>query len=151
MSNHCSYGLSCRLLGCILCFCYLCAVSSAHSASAQSVSGTVRSVEGDLLQGVHVSIPSLERGVITNIDGIYKVENLAAGEYTLLFSYIGFQTKSESVLIASQDVSLNVVLVPEVLRSEEELIVEGKAKTMVLGGCPTFAERNSVAPTRHVV
>ncbi len=123
MSKYYSCGPACRLLGYILCFCYL---GDAQLAFAQDVRGTVRDSEGYGLAGVHVAIPSLERGVVTDAYGRYEVENLAAGDYTILFSYIGYQTESKLVRIVSQDISLNVVLVPDILQAEEVLIEEEK-------------------------
>ncbi|MEX2574730.1 MAG: TonB-dependent receptor [Balneolaceae bacterium] len=43
------------------------------------------------LPGVHVSIPELETGTVSNDHGEFRFENIPAGVYSVQFSFIGFQ------------------------------------------------------------
>lgn len=63
---------------------------------AQSVRGTVTASDGTgPLAGVTVSIKGQSGGVSTNINGEYSINAPASG--TLVFSFLGFTTKEESV------------------------------------------------------
>ena len=127
MSTHCTCSLTCRLLGCILCICFFCA---AQSTSAQSVQGTVRDTEGRALPGVHVALPQLDRGVVTNEAGRYFVDDLPLGEYTFSFSYLGFENQSVQIRVDENGVVRDVVMVSDILEAEEVLIAEDRVDVL---------------------
>lgn len=92
----------------ILCF--------AHGAFAQSVqiTGTVKSGDDNTpLLGATVQIKGTSVGTVTDFDGNYVIE--AQVNSTLVFSYIGYQTKEIKATNAS---SINVVLQPGDLLDE---------------------------------
>jgi outer membrane receptor for ferrienterochelin and colicin len=68
--------------------------------SLQLFAGTTGSLEGivtdkqsrDALIGTTVMIKGLNRGTVTNIDGYYAINNIPAGTYDVVVSYIGYQT-----------------------------------------------------------
>ena len=80
---------------------------------------------GEALIGATVYVADLKTGVITNPYGFYSV-SVPQGTYTVTFSYIGYQSKSSSVVL---DVSkqLNVML-EEDTRQIEEVVVTGEKK-----------------------
>ena len=63
------------------------------SAAAQGkIAGRVTdATTGEPLIGVNVVIEGTQQGSVTDVDGNYVIVNVRPGEYTLLFSYIGFQ------------------------------------------------------------
>lgn len=48
---------------------------------------------GEPLIGVNILLDGTRQGTVTDVDGNYVVLNVRPGEYTLVFSYIGFQTQ----------------------------------------------------------
>ena len=61
------------------------------------VTGMVRDAEKIPLAGVNISVKNVAGlGVITNIDGEYKIK--IAPYSTLIFSYIGFETQEATAL-----------------------------------------------------
>ncbi len=101
-----------------------------HNAHAQSVEGTVRDAEGRGLPGVHVALPQLERGVITNEAGRYTVEGLPAGEHIFTYSYLGFETESITIRVDDVPVVRDVVLTTDVLENDEVIIAEDRATAL---------------------
>ena len=127
MSTRCTCSPSCRLLGCILCICLICAV---HSANAQSVQGVVRDAEGRTLPGVHVAISLLERGTVTDDTGRYFIGDLPLGEHAFSFSYLGFKDQTILIRVNEGNVEYDVVMLPEILEADEVLIAEDRVDVL---------------------
>lgn len=67
----------------------------AFGANAQQiVKGTVKSQEGETLQGVTVSVKGTERAVTTDVNGNYSID--VGNEGTLVFSFVGYTKESVS-------------------------------------------------------
>lgn len=76
-----------------------------------SLTGTVTDNEtGDVIPGVNVLIMDLERGGATNPEGVYTIENIPVGTYSVRFTFIGYEPVSEAVNIAGGQNTLNVSL-----------------------------------------
>lgn len=86
----------------------------------KDVSGYVRDESGEPLIGVSVIIKGTSQGVITNIDGNYKIENVPANA-TLLFSYVGMKTYEIQVESRSQ-INVNMAFQAKEI---DELVVIG--------------------------
>lgn len=84
-----------------------------------SVSGSVKTETGEELIGVSVVEKGTSNGVITNIDGNYRIE-AAKGNATLIFSYIGYET--QEVALAGRS-NVNVVLKEELATLDEVVVV----------------------------
>src|SRR5882672_9269797 len=88
-----------RRAGRMSCFALAAALAVASSAAAQTSTGGIRGVVSDdtgaVLAGVTVEVsgpariggPAVE---VTNGQGLYRVENLPIGEYTIAFTLQGF-------------------------------------------------------------
>lgn len=80
-------------------------------AQTGSLTGTVTDNEtGDVIPGVNALIMDLERGGATNPEGVYTIENIPVGTYSVRFTFIGYETVTESVNIATGQNTLNVSL-----------------------------------------
>lgn len=98
-------------------------------AQTITVSGKV-SGEGESLPGVNVLVKGGTTGVISDIDGNYKID--VEKEATLVFSFIGFETQEVEV---GSRTTLDVALVSDV-QSLDEVVVIGygsKKKKEVTG------------------
>lgn len=89
-------------------------------AQSRTVSGKVTSSEdGESLPGVSVQLVGSTTGVVTDIDGGYKINVPDAGG-TLRFTYIGFVTVEEAIGTRSV---VNIALAPDVKQLTEVVVV----------------------------
>ena len=91
------------------------------------ISGQVTdAVSGQPLPGVNVIVQELQIGAASDIDGMYEIDELEAGTYTLVASFIGFKQYTVTVsLTAGQEVLTNIPL-SEDLIGLEEIVVTGQ-------------------------
>jgi len=96
---------------------------------AASLRGYVRAADtGETLLQANVVIQSPSRGTATNNDGYYTLRGLDPGTYTVVFSYVGFQTHTEEVtLAAGEEKRLDVELQPTEVQTDE-VVVTGEAE-----------------------
>ncbi|MFD2550944.1 TonB-dependent receptor domain-containing protein [Bizionia sediminis] len=65
-----------------------------------TVTGVVTDSDtGEGLPYVNIYFPQLEKGTTTNETGAFTLKNLPSGTYALVYSYVGFETKSINVSI----------------------------------------------------
>ncbi len=96
--------------------------SAMNLQAQQQITGMVSGADGIPLPGVNVLQKSTRQGAVTDFDGKFSLL-LAPGSKTLVFSYIGFETKE--VAIGNQT-AITVVL-EEDTESLDEVVVIGYA------------------------
>ena len=99
----------------------------APAAQTGTLAGTVVDAEtGDPLISANVYIAAAERGAATDLDGNYRLANLAAGTYTVRVSYTGYTTQNvtDVVVTAGEVTALDLALQYETL---EEVTVTADA------------------------
>ena len=90
--------------------------------------GTIRGVvkdarTGEALPGVNIQVKGTLLGTSTDTDGAYFLE-LAPGDYTLVFSFIGYKTVEKGVSVAAgQTVTVNLEMEEDVLHLSEIVVV----------------------------
>jgi hypothetical protein len=89
-------------------------------AQQQSVSGIVRSPEGDGIPGVNVIVKGTTQGVTTDASGNYTIM-VPGPNTTLVFSFVGYQT--QEIVVNNQTV-INVQMALE-LTALDEIVVIG--------------------------
>ena len=79
------------------------------------------------LIGVHVKLADIDQGGVTDITGTYSIERVAVGSYTLVFSYIGYETLAKTdVIVKSQRITFtDARLTPSVLEGETIVVESG--------------------------
>lgn len=97
-------------------------LGSIQTATSQNLSGRVTDTSGAPLVGASVSVPSLQRGTIADVDGRYRIERLPSDTLSVAFSFVGFERISRTVDLRRGDVSLDVVL-REIVSTLGEVIV----------------------------
>ena len=79
-----------------------------------SLTGTIRSEEGEVLPGASISLANTNRGTFADHKGTYQLENLTAGRHTVVISFVGYQKINRVVhLHEGESTRLNVDLKPE--------------------------------------
>lgn len=111
-------------------------IVSGLQATAQtkdfSVYGTVVSQEDDeALSGATVELTltlgTAQVGVVTDIDGNFRLGKVAPGEYTLVINYLGLKTHSQTIKVQDSDVNVGKIALSE----EAQMINEVKVKARV--------------------
>ncbi|MGS2763043.1 TonB-dependent receptor [Sinomicrobium sp. M5D2P9] len=87
-----------------------------------SISGTVKDTEGNLVMGVNVYIPSLEKGTISNENGYYALEGVSRGKYTVIASAMGFE-KVEKTVGVTKDIRGYDFTLAENVQSLSEVVI----------------------------
>lgn len=107
-----------------LCVALLLWAAPAAAQDPAAVSGYVRdATTGETLLQANVIVQSTGRGAATNNNGYYTIQGLSPGTYTLLFSYVGYRTRTDTVqLSAGEERRLNVALPPADVRGEEVVV-----------------------------
>jgi hypothetical protein len=104
-------------------------IHSAARAESLSLTGIVRdALTHESLAAANIRILGTTRGTITNTDGAYAL-SLEPGEYTLLFSMVGYRPETVHVSLRSpsvHDVQLYAadIILPEVLATSEDPAIE---------------------------
>lgn len=88
-------------------------------AQKGAVQGNVTNQAGEIMPGVNIAFPQLNRGTVSKADGSYRIENIRPGTYVLTFSFIGYQTVNREVTIrANQTTKQDVTLKARLIQSE---------------------------------
>ena len=88
-----------------------------------SLSGRVaNATDNTPLEQVEVYFPQLEKGIVTDSNGTFRINDLPSGSYKLLASYIGFGTFSTTLLIAEGQNTYDIVLSPTAIEMEEVIV-----------------------------
>ncbi len=88
------------------------------------IKGTVTSTSGESIPGVNLAIKGGNKGAITDFDGMYSIENLEDGVYTIVTSYIGFKTVIKNATVSGNTVTLDFQLADDML-SLDDVVITG--------------------------
>ena len=100
--------------------------TNAHNAQAQGIKGTVRNDKQEPVPFVNIYFKQLQNGTTTNFNGEYFFTT-NPGIYDVVFSAVGFETKTIQVIIGDEIIEENIWL--ETSSTElEEIIIKSKRK-----------------------
>lgn len=86
-----------------------------------SISGLVSEKNNQGLSGASIRLKGKAIGATTDKQGKYQLNNLKAGDYTILVSFVGYQT-IEKNLTLDADQTLNFNLVPSAFLADEVIV-----------------------------
>jgi hypothetical protein len=90
------------------------------------INGYIKDNEnGEGLIGANVIIGGTSSGTVTNVYGFYSL-SLPAGSYTLVYSYMGYNT-IEKPLVLESDLTISVELIPT-SEQIDEVVVSAESK-----------------------
>ena len=102
---------------------------SVNGQNAISLSGKIKSAKGESLPGVSVTIKGADMGTTTDTEGMYSIQNVRPGNYTVEISAVGYQKVSQSINIKTgKSQTLNFEL-KESQQDLKEVKVFGKTET----------------------
>lgn len=129
-------------------------------AAAFAQGGTIRGRvteqgSGQALQGVQVSVVGTNQTVVTNQQGAYVLNNVAAGQRTVRAVRIGFSAQTRTVTVGAAAAEANFTLSPDVLGLDEVVVIGyGQVERRRAGGGAISsirpAEVTESAPTATV-
>lgn len=95
--------------------------SLAYSQEKFSISGYVKDAgTGEDMFAVNVYVKQIQKGTTSNIYGFYSM-TLPKGEYELTFTFLGYETRSEKVIL-NKDVKLNIQMAEAAITTQEVVI-----------------------------
>jgi iron complex outermembrane recepter protein len=97
-------------------------------AYGSTVKGIVKDSDtNDPLIGANVVIKGTGMGATTDEDGFFMVQNVPQGDYKLEFSYVGYNSYSESITVGASEVELQVSLKPTIYMGAEITVLADRA------------------------
>jgi len=99
-----------------------CLVAPLYAAGQYTVSGrVVDEVNDHALPGAHVVLKGSFKGVFTDRDGRFVLQNLEANEYVIEVSFMGYEPRELEVIVEN-DLNLDVYLEPGARLTEEVVV-----------------------------
>jgi len=110
------------------------ALAQESAASDGSISGMVLDTETEEpLVGANVVIEGLQRGTSTDADGNYRLEEVPAGDHTLIVTFIGYERREQDVsVVAGEETVMDVVLTPRTFVGDEVVVTGSKRPEKLL-------------------
>ena len=94
-------------------------------AQTGTVTGTVTDAEtGETIPGANVALTEINRGAATNVDGVYTINGVPVGTYTLRVSFVGYSAFEAEVSVqANQTTTQDVTLEAGAIGLDEFVVV----------------------------
>ena len=96
--------------------------SSILYGQGYSISGTVRS-KNDPLPYANVILKGIKKGTLTDEKGIFKIENLPSGHYTIEVSFTGYKNTIQKLNLLNKNIIINLSL--DEFSSLDEVVITG--------------------------
>ena len=135
-------------------FLYVIMVTSVYAQNG-TLTGIVTSSEnGETLPAVNVTLVEILKGTAANAYGVYVINNITPGTYTVKVTYVGFVTIEQTVEISSGETVLDFLMSPDV-GLLDEIIVSGVAdatprKLLTISVAKVDAERLNQVPATSI-
>ncbi len=101
-----------------------------EEAQQGTLSGTVVDEStGEPMPGVNVFLPDLNVGAATDADGAFEIPSVPEGSYVVRATFVGYETYEETVEIAEDEVSIEIVMRPSAMELDE-VVVSGLASSV---------------------
>ncbi len=98
---------------------FLIGIQSAFTQQS-TITGTVTKTDGSPIEFVNVALKEKNTGAVTDQSGHYTISNIAPGRYTLICSFVGYQSAERNLQIqADQNLDINFTLEDDALQLDE--------------------------------
>ena len=102
---------------------------SAFGFSQTTLKGTVYSGK-EPLSFASIYLKEIKKGAQTDENGKYEITNVEAGSYTIIASYMGYQTERRTIIITADNKSQINFNLKEDANNLEEVVVSGTMKAV---------------------
>ena len=89
--------------------------------SATPISGKITDLKGNPLPYTTLYVQNTTKGTTSNMEGHYSID-LLAGEYELIFQYVGYKKEVKKITVGEKPITLNVKLNGEALELREVVV-----------------------------
>lgn len=113
----------------ILSLIFLCLLLTqfAYPQEAGQIKGTVTDQEGQPIPGVLVQVLELKKGLVTEADGTFQLQLPSGEDYTLTFSFLGYESKQQVISKDQSNKNLTIQLT-EAATDLQEFTILGKSE-----------------------
>lgn len=107
-----------------LIFFFLITISSFTSEifSQNKISGNIKDVNGNTLEDVIINLTPSNLNTTTNNEGIFIIDNVSSGSYTIFISSLGYKSIKQDILIQEKNSSLSFVLEDDLLNLQTVIV-----------------------------
>jgi len=91
----------------------------------QSIKGEIKDANGLTLPGASVIIDGTTHGTVTNINGLFEIKDIAAGEYILNINFLGFIALKKAVTVGVGEFNVGALVLIEDIEKLDEFVVVG--------------------------
>ncbi len=123
----------------LILFCSIILVSCFSSFAQHSLKALVKNEQDQPLAAATAVIQQLKRSAVADSNGVVIIKDLPAAVYTVLFSHVGYKTKTVSVQLP-MDSTLVVLLQEKEHEEEEEIIITSTRTSRYIANIPTRIE-----------
>ncbi|PSR56711.1 hypothetical protein AHMF7605_26065 [Adhaeribacter arboris] len=99
------------------------------NAQTGSITGKITSSENQSVPFATIRIKGTNNGVVSNESGIYTIQNLALGSYTVQVSLVGFLTQEKQVSISETNMAILDFVLIENVNELQTVEVTGRKQT----------------------
>lgn len=94
---------------------------------AQKITGRViNQADQEPLAFANVFLNNTQKGATTDENGNFEINDVAAGNYELLASYLGFKTYYQTIQIKDDALNIRIELIPQSIELKEIVVTEDK-------------------------
>ncbi|MCB0668416.1 MAG: carboxypeptidase-like regulatory domain-containing protein, partial [Saprospiraceae bacterium] len=97
----------------------------------QLLTGTIEDTKGNSIVAATVLIKETGNGAVSDLNGVFRFNNIPVGQYQLTVSALGFIEKNIAVSINQNQQKLNVVLEDDIKVLDEVLILGKSSATII--------------------
>jgi len=105
----------------------------------KTVSGTVKSPDGEALIGVNIVVKGTSEGTVTDVDGKYSI-SISDENAVLVFSFVGY--KQQEITVGEQT-AIDVIMLEDALQLEGLLVVGSRFQPRSEANSPVAIDRIS--------
>lgn len=92
-------------------------------AQGGSISGKITDANtGEALIGASVMIKGTQKGDVTDVNGQFRISNVSDGDYTVVVTFVGFETMEQSVAVSGANASVDFQLAEGAIFGQEVVI-----------------------------
>lgn len=106
----------------ILLFCAAEGAAVQQVRASYNISGVVKNVKGETLQRVTVSLENTAYATMTDASGRYALAGVPEGEYTIVFTYVGYMSYSQKIVVAGGNLAVNAQLSEDLLKLDDVVV-----------------------------
>ncbi len=106
----------------------LLSISGMAQVVSGSITGSVFDTSGNAMPFATVAIKGLQRGELTNDNGVFEFNNVPNGPNAIEVSFLGYQSQTKTVIISQRTPLVQVhFILEEEIENLEEVTVSGKS------------------------